>query len=230
MNRIFLVRHGENTANLTKELSHRKVDYSLTAKGVLQAQQTGAYFKDKHIDAIYTSPLKRSFETAAIIGVTIGLEPIVMEEFREVNVGRLEGMPPVAETWAEHDRIVRAWFDGQPELMFPEGENYHTLVARMRSGMEIVLKECDEHNIIIVGHGGIFTFTMTDLCRDVDLLALIRQPSDNCSITELDMERVGDRLEGTLRRWAWSGHLSGAAADFVAGHPAYERADRRASA
>ena len=37
MNRIYLVRHGENTANLTKEFSHRRVDYSLTPKGILQA-------------------------------------------------------------------------------------------------------------------------------------------------------------------------------------------------
>ena len=35
---------------------------------VLQAQQTGEFFKDKRIDAIYTSPLKRSVETAQIIG------------------------------------------------------------------------------------------------------------------------------------------------------------------
>ena len=40
MNHLYLVRHGENVANLTKEFSCCKVDYSLTAKGVLQAQQT----------------------------------------------------------------------------------------------------------------------------------------------------------------------------------------------
>ncbi len=46
MIKIYLVRHGENVANLTKEFSHRKVDHSLTPKGRLQAKQTAAYFKD----------------------------------------------------------------------------------------------------------------------------------------------------------------------------------------
>lgn len=40
MNIIYLVRHGENKANLTKEFSYKKVDYPLTPKGVIQAQQT----------------------------------------------------------------------------------------------------------------------------------------------------------------------------------------------
>ena len=59
-NTIYLVRHGENLANITKEFSHRLVDYSLTPKGIIQAEQTAAYFRDFHIDEIYSSPLKRA--------------------------------------------------------------------------------------------------------------------------------------------------------------------------
>ena len=68
MNRLFLVRHGENVANLTKEFSYRLVDRSLTDKGVEQARQTAVYFQDKSIHAVYTSPLKRAAETAARMG------------------------------------------------------------------------------------------------------------------------------------------------------------------
>jgi len=151
--------------------------------------------------------------------------PVVLEQFREVNVGLLETLPPSAESWAEHDRIVRLWFDGQPDLMFPEGENYHMLLARMRAGVEIALKDRANRNVVIVGHGGIFTFTLKDICRDIDLPALMAQPTHNCAITEIDMDVVGGRLEGVLKRWAAFDHLSGEAAMFVAGHPAYEKAD-----
>src|SRR5512145_1505714 len=108
-NHVYWVRHGENLANITKEFSSRHVDYSLTPKGVLQAQQTGAYFKDKSIDALYSSPLKRAAETAAIIGAAIGLPVTVIEGFREIDVGELEREPPTAENWAFHDRVFRAW-------------------------------------------------------------------------------------------------------------------------
>ncbi|MCB0198167.1 MAG: histidine phosphatase family protein, partial [Anaerolineae bacterium] len=64
---FYLVRHGENPANITKEFSYRDVDYSLTPKGVLQAQQTAAHFRNVPVDAVVASPLKRTRETAAII-------------------------------------------------------------------------------------------------------------------------------------------------------------------
>ena len=37
MVRILYVRHGENPANLTLQLSHRTVDHSLTERGRSQA-------------------------------------------------------------------------------------------------------------------------------------------------------------------------------------------------
>lgn len=223
MNTIYLVRHGENTANLTREFSYRKVDYSLTPKGVLQAQQTGAFFLGKPIDAIYTSPLKRAVETGQIIGEMIGCAPTVVEQFREVDVGELEDWPPTDESWAEHDRIVRAWFDGRPDLRFPAGENYHMLLERMRAGLAQVLQGRHNQRVIIVGHGGIFTFTIKDICRDIDLPALIRQPSRNCSITEIDMLQEDQRWIGTLKAWSSHAHISGDATTLIVGHPAFDK-------
>ena len=42
MTHLYLIRHGENLANLTKEFSYLKVDYPLTPKGRLQAEQTAS--------------------------------------------------------------------------------------------------------------------------------------------------------------------------------------------
>jgi broad specificity phosphatase PhoE len=218
MNTLYLIRHGENPANITREFSHRLIDYSLTPKGMLQALQTGEYFKNRQIDAIYCSPLKRAIETAEIIGQVIGVRPMIMEEFREVNVGVLEALGGSPENWATHDSIVRAWFEGQSDLMFPEGENYHMLLKRMRAGVQQILREQDGKRSIIVGHGGIFTFTLKDICRKVDLAMLIASYGHNCSITEIEMHVVDGQLDGVLKRWAAFDHLSGEAAAFVTGH------------
>jgi len=218
MNTLYLIRHGENPANITKQFSHRLVDYSLTPKGVLQAQQTGVYFKSRQIDAIYCSPLKRAIETAEIIGQAIGVQPVITEEFREVNVGALEALGGSPENWATHDSIIRAWFEGQPDRMFPEGENYHMLLERMRAGVQQILHEQDGKKSIIVGHGGIFTFTLKDICREVDLAMLIASYGHNCSITEIEMHTVDGQMDGVLKRWAAYDHLSGEAAAFVTGH------------
>lgn len=222
MNTLYLIRHGENPANLTNEFSHRLVDYPLTPKGVVQAQQTAEHFRRRRVDAIYTSPLRRAIETAEIIGATTGHTPIVVEHFREVNVGALERDPSDAN-WDLHDSIVRAWFTGQPEQRFPEGEDYHSLLGRMRSGVEQALRDRLGQHVIVVGHGGIFTFTLKDICRDVDIYMLMHQPSRNCSITEIAMERDELGWLGTLKAWSDHSHLSGAAIATIIGHPALDR-------
>lgn len=94
MTTLYLVRHGENVANLTKEFSHRAVDYSLTDKGRAQAAQTADFFRGHAIDAVYSSPLRRARETAEAIAAVVGKPVTVVEDFREINVGVLEGQAP----------------------------------------------------------------------------------------------------------------------------------------
>jgi len=219
MNRIFLVRHGENRANLTKEFSSRLVDYPLTEKGRLQAAQTAAYFRDRGIQAVYSSPLKRASETAQIIAAALDLPVTILEQFREVDVGLLEQRPPTAEAWEQHNRLIGDWFTGHPERHFPEGENYHELLARMLSGLTQVLQDQQDHNLIIVGHGGIFTFTLPHLCPQVTPEDLRYVENHNCSITEILMRNENGELRGELIRYGYHGHLSGKAAELVSGVP-----------
>ncbi|HEX7973761.1 MAG TPA: histidine phosphatase family protein [Anaerolineales bacterium] len=219
MNHLYLIRHGENLANLTKEFSYKKVDYSLTPKGELQARQTAQYFLDKDIDAIYTSPLKRAYETAGIIAAPLSLHVTVVENFREVNVGELEGQPPTAALWEQHNAIIANWINGHPETAFPGGENLIMLRRRMRAGIEQILAGVDGQSIIIVGHGGLFWLTLQDLCPQVDMGALGHE-NNNGSITEVLMERdPAGCLSGRLLKWAAFDHLSGLAAELVSGGP-----------
>lgn len=215
MNTIYLVRHGENPANLKSEFSYKLVDYSLTPKGRLQAQQTAEYFKDKQIHEIYASPLKRTRETAQIIADALDLPVTVVEEFREVNVGALEKQPPSIENWELHDRIVAEWFFGRHEVTFPEGENYLTLLQRMRSGLSQVIHNKIGKNIIVVGHAGIFTIPLRDICPNIDIEEITRRNPHNCSITELELIMSEEKPVGKLKNWAYIDHLSGEAAQFV---------------
>lgn len=219
MNTIYLVRHGENTANITGEMSYKLVDYSLTPKGVSQAQQTAAFFKDKPIDAIYASPLKRAKETAEAIGGAVELPVTLMEQFREVNVGELERRPPSEENWELHNRIVTEWYLGRPEVSFPEGENYTTLLQRMRAGLLEVTRGKEQQHIVVVGHAGIFSFTIRDICQNVDLETLVKKGNNNCSITRIEIETNGNNVTGRLIDWASCDHLSGEAAEFVPANP-----------
>jgi broad specificity phosphatase PhoE len=223
INTIYLIRHGENPANVTNDFSYKLVDYSLTPRGRLQAQQTAEYFKDKHIDEVYSSPLKRAKETAEAIAQPLKLPVTVLENFREINVGSLEGRPPTQENWAIHDRIVQAWFAGNTAAAFPDGENYTQVLQRLRSGLLQVTRNKTGQNIVIVGHGGIFTRTMKDICPTLDINVIATIPNSNCSITEIQLTTTADSVSGILKMWASTEHLHGEAAQTLPGTLMYTR-------
>jgi broad specificity phosphatase PhoE len=222
MSTIYLIRHGENHANVTKEFSYKYVDYSLTPKGVLQAKQTAAYLRDKNIAALYASPLKRAIETADIIGTVLRLPVIIMEQFRELNVGFLEGQPPSTHNWAIYAQVVNAWYTGRHDMAFPGGEDYVTLRDRTMNGLQEILSYQAGTCVALIGHGGIFTATIKDICLHVDLNTLLQRKKQNCSITEIEAYLVDGRVEGKLKAWGSCSHLQGEAAQFISGSPLFE--------
>lgn len=224
MNRLYLVRHGENLANLTKEFSYKLVDYSLTPRGELQSRQTGEYFADKNIHEIYTSPLKRAIETAGFISRRIGVPVDVVENFREINVGVLEGRPVNQADWDLHNEILADWANGKLERCFPGGEDCLALWERFRDGLIEITTGKADRNIVVVAHGGILSFTLRKLCPDADPAAFNNFKSQNCSITEVLLETTPAAdgtctVTGQLIRFCAHDHLSGDAANFVSGFP-----------
>lgn len=219
MNRLYLVRHGENLANLTKEFSYRKVDYHLTAKGRLQAEQTGDFFHHKDIRAIYTSPLKRAVETAEIIAASLDLPVVILENLREVNVGDLEGASDLQAAWRLHGQVIEDWWEGRATTAFPNGEDLITLSSRLRMAVEEANSDYPDGDLLLVAHGGIYTFGLPEICPDVTLASLRTAYSHNCAITEIIMEKETERLVGRLVNWASCAHLHGLAAELVTGIP-----------
>jgi probable phosphoglycerate mutase len=218
--KLYLVRHGENKANLTKEYSYKKVDYSLTPKGLLQARQTAEYFRDKHIEAIYASPLKRAIETAVIIGQEVGLPVTVLENFREVNVGDLDGQVISKDNFKLYMNTMRDWEAGIAETSFPGGENHLMLVERFRSGLETVIRDNPDKSVIVVGHGGMFLAGLDWLCPEVVTRRRENPDYPNCALSEMDVNDVDGRYVGTLVSWAIHAHLSGEAAELTMAIPA----------
>lgn len=203
---IHYVRHGENPANLTREFSHKRVDYSLTERGMMQARQTARYFLGKPIAAVYTSPLKRAYETSKIIASELGLGVTQIERFREVNVGVLEGQPPTDELWAFHDRIFADWLHGDSTVRFPGGEDHTELLARMKAGLAYVAERHFGQETVVVAHGGILNATINSLCPETPVIHPSHIP--NCSVTTLEVSIVRGNLRCHLHNWANCSHLS----------------------
>ena len=205
---IYFIRHAESIVNITKEFSYKKVDKPLTPKGRLQAQQLAKYLKTVDFSAIYTSPLKRALETSQIINNQKNLPLEIMEAFREVNVGDLDGKPPTKENWALYINIARFFYTGEPERCFPGGENKNELVQRLKLGVRDVLLKHQKEKVAIVGHGGIFTIGLTEILINV-------KGWPNCGVAICDLQLEGDEVTGVLKECGIASFLKDSATSFL---------------
>lgn len=223
-NTLYLVRHGENPANRTREFSYKLVDYSLNEQGIRQAQQTAGFFKNIPLDAIYSSPLKRAHETANIIAEPHRLPVTLLEEFREVNVGDLEMPAPshnaLLQNWQLHDKIIREWIKGNHTETFPGGENFLMLLARSRRGLFTVTRGRSNQHILIAAHGGILAAIVQAFCQKTND-GRTSSLMGNCAITEIELTTSEEEISGVMRCWASVAHLSGEASEQVIYHPDY---------
>lgn len=82
---LTLVRHAEPDRPEDAELRR---DPDLSARGCDQASAVAARLSDELWDALYTSPQRRSLDTAAIIAESIGLVPRVESGLAEFDHGK----------------------------------------------------------------------------------------------------------------------------------------------
>src|SRR5690606_9147241 len=103
---FYLVRHGETEWNLQHRVQGSS-DIRLNETGRRQARHTARLLARRSLDEIYTSPLSRASETAAIISERLGLgTPISDNAFVERDYGEAEGLT--------RDAINRRWRGGVP--------------------------------------------------------------------------------------------------------------------
>lgn len=221
MNKIFFIRHGENQANITKEFSHKNINYSLTEKGILQAKQTAEYFSDKKIDLIYSSPLKRASETAKIISDYINKKYSIIEELREINVGDLENSKPDKKSWNLYFDIILNWKNGNFNKQFPGGENFYQALQRFKIALSKILDNFNNQKILIIGHGGLFSIVIPYLLQKKSKKFSL-DSIENCSISELNISQIADEYSIEILSWGYCDHLYGDAKQFISALPTFK--------
>jgi phosphoserine phosphatase len=151
MVRIILVRHGETAWNKEGKFQGR-LDIELSDAGRQQAKKLAEALRDVHIDSIYSSPLKRSFDTAKLIAGWHSLEVVPAEEFNEIDHGSWEGMHLDAVIDA-HGELYDTWLNNPHEAKMPGGEGLDDIRERsIRRLTEILALTPDGTTILIAGH------------------------------------------------------------------------------
>eukprot|EP01035_Chromulina_nebulosa_P019184 gene19184-25030_t len=110
---LFLVRHGETTANRDNILQGHS-DFPLTDRGQEEASKVGEVFSNFKWSRAYTSDLNRAIKTSIIVFSKSSQElPLNTDSLlREINFGVLEGLP--RNTKLEEAKIIISKRDGIP--------------------------------------------------------------------------------------------------------------------
>ena len=202
----YLVRHGESVSNLEGRVQGQ-ADIELSPLGHAQARQVADWARRlaasrpgdvATIREVWSSPLRRARETAAVIAAAIGLPVLLDEQLCELHAGIFQG-----HLWADLEQMfpdeVTQWRSGDPHYVIPGGESRAQLAARGRAALESLAAR-DTLGMIVVAHGGVLTAALGSMLgREHPLLAAAAErpftklPAlANCSVTEL--EWPGPRL------------------------------------
>ena len=140
-----LIRHGMTQGNLEKRYVGCRTDEPLCREGTEQLKQTAYPAAGK----VFTSPMKRCLETAAILYPTIKAE--IIPDFRECDFGEFE-----YQNYAELNgrKDYQAWIDSGGELPFPAGESRADFAARSLAAFRSIQREADGEDCALIVHGG----------------------------------------------------------------------------
>ena len=135
--RLYLIRHGSTILTAEDRFSGG-TEVDLSDEGRWQAACLAKRLADDHIVAIYCSPMRRTTETATIIGRPYSLVPIPRDGLREIHHGRWETMRR-SDVERQYPEEYGAWQE-DPFTFAPQGgESGVMVMARalpVKAGMD----------------------------------------------------------------------------------------------
>ena len=139
---IYIVRHGQTEYNINGRIGGR-IDVPLNEKGIEEAYEVKEKLKDIKFDKVYSSPLKRAYETARIITN----EDIIKDDrIIERSNGKLEG-----KLKSEIKEIID--FNDPNEKRY-DIESIIDFRNRIKNFLDDITN-MDGENILIVTHAGV---------------------------------------------------------------------------
>jgi len=150
---IYLVRHAQTDSNATGRFQGW-TDVELNEYGLSQARLVAECLSDEAIDVIYTSPLKRTKTTAALIASRQNLTPLVLPDLAEINYGEWEGKSR-EEVKAKWPELLWKMRNDPTGAAVPGGESFADFYARSNDAFRQICSLQEGKKVIVVSHSGV---------------------------------------------------------------------------
>ena len=158
---IIMVQHTESQHHVNGMIGAWG-DWELTERGRKQAYDIGKWLLYEDCDKcfnMYTSDLKRAYQTAEEINKTLGITPIVTDVIREVNAGAGNGK---SREWYNSNKIPRGDSNDPDYKPFEDAESDRDLWNRLYPFYREIISNGMER-ILVVSHGTTLSFLQSML-------------------------------------------------------------------
>lgn len=185
-----MIRHGETEWNVRKRVQGHS-DIPLNDEGRRLAHVTSDAIADIPFTRVYTSPLKRAYETAMIIKGERDIPVIEDTRIMEIGFGEYEGLSCAREDYNIPDPNFMSFFE-RPELYKPPkgAESIEELCKRTGDFLEEIMhnKDIRDEAILVSTHGAALRGLLSNI-NNIELKDFWRGGvHKNCAVTIVDVE------------------------------------------
>ena len=150
--RICVARHGETDWN-TAGILQGWLDVPINERGRVQARELARALAASGFSCVYTSPLKRSLETAQIIAAQLRLPPPTCHDgLKERNFGLIQGIPK-AELAELNPALLEHILKRNPDSRFEQGESMDECATRVLDGVMDIARQRPGERVLAITHG-----------------------------------------------------------------------------
>jgi broad specificity phosphatase PhoE len=185
--RLLLIRHAQSQGNFEGRLQGRR-EYPLTPLGVTQAEALAERLASAPLSAVYSSPIRRAFDTAAVLAQRLNTDVIEEPRVQEYDFGDLLSGLTWQEIREKQPDIVNALVSNDSEFpRYPGEEGRRAFRDRVCAALgEIAERHRASEAVAVVAHAGpIAVYLLETLGRKYSRPVPFR--IDNASITTIEL-------------------------------------------
>lgn len=160
---LFIARHGETVDNASGLILGRR-DPPLSDVGREQSARLAEQAAALGVVALWSSPLLRARQTAAVVAEAIGVAVTILDDLIESDRGTWEGQS-VAQIAEVSPELHAAFEAGAENFAFPAGESLLDQVQRTRKALGVVASGPGPP--LVVAHAGTIRAALIAIGRPV---------------------------------------------------------------
>ncbi|MET4082153.1 broad specificity phosphatase PhoE [Pedobacter sp. UYP30] len=152
MKEIYIIRHGETNFNKEGIVQGKGIDADLNDTGERQAEAFWEYYKDVPFDKVYTSTLKRTWQTVNKF-IKAGIDWEKLSGLDELDWGIWEGRKKNEELIGAFRSMLQSWESGDYTNHFEHGESVQDVFDRLEKPKHLLEKRTKEKKVLVCMHG-----------------------------------------------------------------------------